>query len=143
VDSPSIDLTPDLRGRVEALGLDFLAQFLEAAVASRPEQTEALIELGHVYTRQGRIEEGLRIDQRLVCLFPHDPTVHYNLACSLAMLQRGDEALDALERSVELGYCDLRFMQSDSDLAHLHDEPRFERLVQRLGAETSGRPAAD
>ena len=112
------------------MGLDFMARFLETALERRPGWTEALAELGHVYTQQGRLAEGLRVDEELVALFPENPTVHYNLACSLALLDEKERALDALERAVEFGYRDASFMSADKDLAKLTGLVRFERLVE-------------
>ena len=143
MEAPQLNLSSDLRGRVEKLSLDFLARFYETALARRPETTEALVELGHVYTQQGRLQDGLSIDERLVRLFPDDPTVHYNLACSLALLDRRDAALDALEKAVRLGYRDAGFMQNDPDLATLLEEERFTRLVARIAVGATGQSAAD
>jgi tetratricopeptide (TPR) repeat protein len=126
------DLPPALRRRLAELGMDFLAGFLEVEVERHPENVAALSELGHVYTRQGRHEHGLAIDRRLVRLAPENPTVHYNLACSLALLDQVAEALDALERAAGLGYDDPGFMLQDEDLSRLHDEERFRDLVRRL-----------
>jgi hypothetical protein len=60
--------------------------------------------------------------------------VHYNLACSLAILGEVGEALDALEEAVRLGYDDADFLQRDEDLANLREEARFRALVTRLEA---------
>jgi len=128
----SLAFEEDLRREARALGLDFLAAFLEAAVGRRPELSEALAELGHVYTLLGRYEDGLRIDLLLVERFPGNPTVHYNLACSLALLGRADASLDALERAVECGYDDAHFMSTDEDLASVRDSARFQELARRL-----------
>jgi tetratricopeptide (TPR) repeat protein len=121
-----------LRERIERLGLEFLTEFLEIALRHHPENMEALAELGHVYTRQGRLREGLELDRRLVRLAPDNPTVHYNLACSLALCGEPQDALDALETAVRLGYSDGRFLSEDEDLRSLRAEPRFRALVSAL-----------
>ena len=41
------------------------------------------------------------------------------------------QALDALERVVDLGYSDFEAMAADEDLASLRREERFKALVQR------------
>lgn len=118
--------------RLDRCGLEFMAEFLSVEARRNPANVESLAELGHALTRLGRHEEGLAVDQRLVRLAPDNSTVHYNLACSLALLERTDEALDALERAVELGYDDAEHLVQDQDLAALRGEPRFEELVRRL-----------
>ncbi len=125
-----------LRGRLDRLGQEFLAAFLQAATARHPRNVEALAELAGVLTRLGRLEEGLAADEKLVGLVPENPTVHYNLACSLALLGRKDSALDALERAVDLGYDDPGHLVADEDLISLRDEARFRDLVIRLGGAT-------
>lgn len=117
---------------LEQLGLQFAVDFHEAALRHRPDDVEVLAELGHAYTRLGRHPDGLEVDRRLARLAPDNPTVHYNLACSLALLGRGDEALDALDESVRLGYEDLPHLLRDEDLASLREQPRFRALVAAL-----------
>lgn len=128
----ALSLPPELQERFEHLGLEFLAEFLGRASARHPERLETLAELATTLTRLGRLEEGLAADQRLVRLVPDDPTAHYNLACSLALLGRKETALDALERAFELGYRDGEHLAADEDLDALRAEPRFRALAARL-----------
>lgn len=136
---PAFPLPSALRARVDRLGLEFSARFLDKAVERHPENVPALAELATVLTRLGRLEEGLAADERLVGLAPDDPTVRYNLACSLALLGRLEPALDALDRAVELGYDDPEHLVSDEDLASLRAEARFRALVEKLAGK---RPSA-
>ncbi|MCE9593471.1 MAG: tetratricopeptide repeat protein [Planctomycetes bacterium] len=125
-------LPAPLRADLEQSGLAFLAEFYAAAVRHRPDNLEALAELAHAYTRLGRVAEGLAVDRRLAELEPDNPTVHYNLACSLALADESEAALDALERAVDLGYTDADFLSTDDDLKSVRDDARFVRLVERL-----------
>ena len=110
----------------------FLADILEIEVRQHPDNLAAMAELGHVYTHQGRFQEGLEVDRRLARLVPSDPTVQYNLACSLALVGRVEDALLTLEKAVELGYDNPDFMERDEDLARLREEPRFRLLLRDL-----------
>ena len=130
--SDTFPLSPELEGRLERHGMEFLADFLGRAVTRHPDNFAALSELADLLTRLGRLEEGLEADERLVRLAPTDPTVHYNLACSLALLGRTAAALDALERAISLGYRDPEHMQGDADLASVRSEPRFQTLLASL-----------
>lgn len=130
--SPPLDLTPELIETADRLGREFMLTILEVETARHPGNVEALAELGHAYTREGRHIDGLRVDRKLARLIPHDPTVHYNLACSLALLERPDAALDALETAIGLGYADPEFMSDDQDLATLHGDQRFKELLHSL-----------
>jgi tetratricopeptide (TPR) repeat protein len=126
-------LSTDTRERLERIGSEFLVEILRIASDRDPRNIEALVELGHMLTRLGRFEEGLAADERLLALAPDNSTAHYNHACSLALLERKDEAFEALERALALGYDDLEHLRSDEDLASLRDDRRFAALLERLG----------
>ncbi len=134
----SFPLRAEVRLQLEHDGREFLAEFLARATRRHPDNVEALAELGHVLTRLGRFHEGLEVDRRLVELVPDNATAHYNLACSLSLMGETQGALDALERSVELGYDDLGHLVDDDDLAPLRAEPRFRDLARRLGDPPAG-----
>lgn len=131
----SIDLDRKTRERLEG---EFQREFFEAAVELDPCNIECLSQLGDLYTRQGEFEKGLAIDRRLVGLCPGESTFHYNLACSLALLDRNEEALDALREAIARGYDDREHLERDEDLARLRGLPEFEELVALLdeGAES-------
>ena len=129
----ALNLSATQREQVDRIGLAFMAEFLEIEVRHNPRNVDALAELGHVYTRQGRLHEGLAVDRKLVHLVPDNPTAYYNLACSQALLGEVQAALESLEQAVRHGYRDKSFLLNDTDLARLHTEPRFQALVERLG----------
>jgi len=104
---------------------DFEIQFFEGVLKHNPADTDVIELLGGLYTKQGRIDEGLRMDRRLVRLAPNNPTAHYNLACSLALKRRKADAVRALRRAVEAGYIDLKWLREDPDLASLRSYPAF------------------
>ncbi len=105
-------------------------EFLQAVARRLPEDTGVMRALGDLYTRTGAYADGLRVDERLSRLCAEDPVVWYNLACSLALSDRADDAFDALGRSVELGYNDYDAMKKDPDLASLHGDARFESILE-------------
>jgi hypothetical protein len=106
--------------------------FFESVLRHDPGCTEVIEILGGIYTKVGRIADGLRMDRKLVRLQPDNPTAHYNLACSLALSRRNSDALRALRRAVVLGYRDLEWMSQDPDLQGLKDNPGFEAIVEKL-----------
>lgn len=124
-----IELDAETERYTEKIGEEFLASIYRAATVRHPEDIGVLSELGHVYTRLGRYQDGLEVDHKLVAFAPEDPTIRYNLACSLALLGRKDEALETLEIAIQLGYSDFEFMVADEDLSDLRDDPRFQSLV--------------
>jgi tetratricopeptide (TPR) repeat protein len=88
--------------------------------------------LGGLYTKAGRIADGLKMDRKLVRLEPKNATAHYNLACSLALCKKRPDALRSLRKAVSLGYDDLDWMEQDPDLETLKTDPEFRKLLGQL-----------
>jgi tetratricopeptide (TPR) repeat protein len=112
--------------------IEFETRFFESVLKRDPRFPDVVEILGGLYTKQGRIAEGLKMDRKLVRLQPDNATAHYNLACSLALIRRKAQALQALERAIELGYDDYDWMQHDPDLSGLRDHPPFQKLLAKL-----------
>ncbi|MDD5218357.1 MAG: hypothetical protein PHN49_07225 [Candidatus Omnitrophica bacterium] len=110
---------------------DFEICFYERIVRERPDYGDALILLAEAYTARGDYAKGLSVDLTLARLYPHDANVHYNLACSLALVGRKDESFDAIRRAIELGYRDFHHLKKDADLKSLHDDARFDELIHK------------
>jgi tetratricopeptide (TPR) repeat protein len=106
--------------------------FLEKVSNRLPEDLEILQALADLYTKTGKFEDGLAVDQKLSQQLPNEDLVWYNLGCSYALTSRADEAFEALTKAVELGYGDYDWMKSDPDLNCLHHDPRFESLLSWL-----------
>jgi len=106
--------------------------FFESVLRRDPNYSEVIEILGGLYTKMGRISDGLRMDRRLVRLQPANHTAHYNLACSLALCRRRSDAIRALKQAVELGYRDFDWMTHDPDLETLKSHPEFLSLLEQL-----------
>jgi len=117
---------------IELAGLRFQVAVAEEALQARPEDCDLLRFLAHAYTLLGRNEDGLKADRRVVELLPRDPRARYNLACSLALAGRTDEALQALQEAVRLGFEDADLLAQDDDLESLRKNPLFRAIVEAL-----------
>src|SRR6266700_466418 len=104
---------------------EFDMAFYETVLKRDPTYAEVIEILGGLYTKHGRIADGLKMDRKLVKLQPENATAHYNLACSLALVKRHAEALRTLQHAIELGYKDLEWMQQDPDLEGLKGQREF------------------
>lgn len=91
--------------------------------------------LAEMYTETGRYEQGLRMDMELSRVCPADPLSWYNLGCSFSLVGRKEEAIEALGKSLEVGYDDYDWMKRDPDLAAVRDDPRFESMLSWLYGE--------
>jgi tetratricopeptide (TPR) repeat protein len=109
--------------------LDFELDFYSGLLRRHGAFVDALRAHGNNLTLKGRLRDGLEIDQQLIALRPNDPVVHYNLACSYALLGKVDLALKTLRKAIELGYRDFRYMREDCDLQAVRDDPRFADLL--------------
>jgi len=115
--------------------VEFEVAFFESILRRSPRYTRVIEILGGLYTQQGRIADGLRMDRRLVRLQPSDPTAHYNLACSLALSRRRSDALRVLRRAVQLGYRDIDWMLQDPDLEVLKGHKGFQALITEINPQ--------
>lgn len=111
---------------------DYEMRFFESVLKRDAAYTEVVELLGSLYTKHGRIADGLRMDRRLVRLLPQNATAHYNLACSLALLKRKAAAIRSLRQAVRLGYTDFDWMRQDPDLDGLKQDPAFNSLLEQL-----------
>jgi len=110
----------------------FEITFYESVLKRDPRYAEVIEILGGLYTKTGRIADGLKMDRKLVKLEPANATAHYNLACSLALSKRKSDALRILERAIELGYDDYAWMAKDPDLETLKQNREFQALIAKL-----------
>ncbi len=121
-----------LEGMGKRENLDFELGFFESLHRRLPRDVRVVSILAHIYTQTGRIDDGLKMDRKLVRLTPNDPTVHYNLACSLALKKRLAESVKVLRAAITLGYNDFNWMCHDPDLQNLKDYPGFCDLLRDL-----------
>jgi tetratricopeptide (TPR) repeat protein len=118
--------------RHEQRDLDIEIAFMEGVVRRDPRYVEALQILGDDYTRRGRFDDGLKVDERLAQLRPDDSLVLYNLACSYSLTAQVDEAVVALERALKMGYRDFKWLAEDPDLQNVRRHPAFQKIRAKL-----------
>lgn len=109
--------------------LDFDIDFFENLLARNGESVEVLRVLGELVSKKGLVHRAVEIDRHLVELLPKDFLARYNLACSLALAGRPDEAMKSLSKAILLGYDDLAHLEVDPDLDSLRERPDFRALL--------------
>ncbi len=112
--------------------LDTRIEFMEGLVRRDPDYVDALQLLGDHYTQRGRYAEGLKVDERLSRLEPHDPLVFYNLACSCSLTGQFDRAVFALQKAFQLGYRDFNWLARDPDLRNLRQQPIYRDIQNKI-----------
>ena len=118
--------------RSQQRDLDTRIEFMEGLVRRDPEYVDALQLLGDHYTRRGRFDDGLKVDERLARIQPRDPFVFYNLACSYSLTDQFDHAAFALEKAFSLGYCDFNWLAKDPDLRKLRKQPVYHDIKAKI-----------
>lgn len=111
---------------------EFEIHFFESILKRNPRYVDVIELLGELYTRNGRISDGLRMDRKLVRLKPDSPNAYYNLACSLALKKRKAEAIDTLQKAISLGYSDYDWLMQDPDLDGLKSYHGFKKLLSGI-----------
>ena len=118
--------------RQEMRDLDLEISFLEGIIRRDPSYIEALQLLGDDYTKRGRYVEGLKVDEKLTQLDPLNPLTFYNLACSYSLTDKFEAAAEALEKALDLGYRDFRWLTRDPDLKKLRQHEVFTRIREHV-----------
>lgn len=95
-----------------------------------PNDAEANFSLGRVLHDKKSWDEAIKYAR----LAEKDPVFGtkaiYNIACASALLGKKDAAFAELSRAIESGFYDLEWIKDDEDLLSLHDDPRWNGIVE-------------
>jgi non-specific serine/threonine protein kinase len=95
-----------------------------------PDNVRARILLAADYAAVGLKSDAIRELERAVEMRPNDANILYNAACTYGVMQIKDEALTLVRKTLAVGYTNLDWMARDPDLACLHGDPDFQRLLK-------------
>lgn len=110
----------------------FEIEFYEGLLKKKPDFFEAMALLGDLYTRVGRYQDGLAMDEKLYRVDPQNPVILYNLACSYSLLDQIDLSFRSLKKAINCGYDDFYHIEQDSDLDNLKKDSRFQKYLMNL-----------
>ncbi len=85
--------------------------------------------IGAIISHYCREADAMRELEEAVTLGPKDTNTLFTAACVSGILKKKPEALSYLRRAKESGYSNLDWAAQDRDLAFLHGDPEFQRLV--------------
>ena len=83
----------------------------------------------------GNIPRALEFAMKSLSIEPEDPLVLYNVACLHALIDKREEALGYLERSVMNGFGHMDSMMSDPDLDSIRRTPWFQAIVRAMSSD--------
>ncbi len=84
----------------------------------------------------GQNEQAIAWQQQMIENAPTDAGNQYDAACLYARMGKTEDALNAFERCLNLGYRDFQHIEADDDLDAIRKEPRFEQLLNRYRQST-------
>jgi adenylate cyclase len=82
--------------------------------------------------RLGERDQALERAQRAYAIDPTDAGVLYNLACIYVLGGLFAEALDYLDQAIQNGFGQREWLENDSSLDSIRDDPRFQALLRKL-----------
>jgi adenylate cyclase len=108
---------------------------IEKVVSDEPGHSRA-IGLGvYILAILGERERAVEWATRARLIDPDNANLHYNLACAMSTLGEKQRALDILEGVSERSSPGmLSWIEADSDLDPVRDDPRFGAMVERARA---------
>lgn len=113
------------------------AEVFEQALDHDPDDVQDLIGLAAARLALGQSEEAFDSLEHALTVAGDDAAVLYNVACVYSLGGQSEKALDMLEKSFEAGLSDPEWMEQDSDLDNLRDDPRFSALLKKMRASNA------
>lgn len=135
-DAPSVE---------HARSLQQAGQWPEAADAWRlvvehdADNGTAWFNLGYCLHAAGRLERAIEAHRKASTFDDYHGIALYNLGCAYALLDRPDDALDALTDAQAAGFGLRGRVESDSDLDSLRGDPRLAAMLAREPAGVRGK----
>jgi adenylate cyclase len=110
------------------LGLKLAAAHLEL----NPDDARAWYLSAAALMRLRRGDEALERARRASAIDPEDAGVLYNVACCYSLAGKPDEAIDHLDKAIRNGFGQRTWLEYDSALDPIREDPRFEALLRKL-----------
>lgn len=104
-----------------------------ALVEDSPADHAALLVLvGNALLNDGAYEQAIAQYRKALEAEPQNQIAWYNVACAMSLLNRVDEAMDALREAVRFGYDDFEWMDNDADLENVRNDARYPEFRKEL-----------
>ena len=107
-------------------------ELVEKHLELNPDDARALVMGGVALATAGQVDRALELAGRALALDPEDPMILYNVSCTYAVAGRTDAALSALQKAVDNGFGHKEWVEHDTDLDSLRDDPRFQSLASAM-----------
>ncbi|MBI2194005.1 MAG: tetratricopeptide repeat protein [Planctomycetes bacterium] len=108
-----------------------------------PYQADIFISLGNRYLSEQEFEKAEREYLKALKMDPRNSVAAYNMACVYSLKKDLDMAVHWLEKSVEYGFDDFKWMREDPDLNNLHEDTRYQEILRRRRPSRDGEREGD
>ncbi len=117
------------------------AEMFKAICDANPQAGQAWFMQGYALHMAGKLDEAMPVHQKAATFPQLRAPALYNIACVHALQGRADEAFQTLRLSLDSGQTTIDQLTGDTDLTSLHDDPRWEPLVERHRVSIENSPA--
>jgi TolB-like protein/Flp pilus assembly protein TadD len=105
---------------------------VEERLLLHPEDARALYMGANGLVALGDVPRGLEWAAQALAADPEEPMILYNVACIRALAGQAEDALECLEKAVKTGLVEKGWIVNDSNLALLHDHPRYQAVLSSM-----------
>ena len=105
-------------------------QFYPRYLSQYPDDARGHMFYAVLLAQMGKIDEAKDEGVKALKLSPNDPNMMYNASCFYARLGDKKMAIDTLEKAVNLGYQHYEWIQRDTDLDSIRNEPEYIELMK-------------
>jgi phospholipase/carboxylesterase len=128
-----------------ALALPCLADPISDALLKALEGTKLQPDSarGDALYNQKKYEEAASAYLEHVTKRPDDGNTWYNLACCLALLERKNDAIAALEQAVKGGFTDAGHIKADPDLESIRKKKAYKAVLKGIEGSSGPKPTTE
>jgi adenylate cyclase len=108
------------------------ARLVKKHVKLNPDDVRAIVLGAHALLEMGETGIAREWAERAFEKGPDDRGVLYNLACFYALAGEKGTAIDFLEKAAAVGRVTREYVEHDSDLDPVREEPRYLALLEKL-----------
>ena len=139
-------LTPtinDVNLALQNNDLSGMEEMCREIVAADPSNAQGWFLLGYALHAQGELDEAILMHITATSFPETAPLAYYNLGCAQALRGKTDLAFTALHKAAELGIKNAQQYRGDGDLASLHDDPRWDELLESFAPKLTAKSKSE
>ncbi len=107
-------------------------ELIEKHLQFNPDDARALYLGGLIFMNLGVTEKAITWADRAQTIDPDDPGLLYNLTCLYSLAGKVEKALDCFEAAIQSGFATREWLENDSDLDPIRNQPRFQKALKEI-----------